>query len=69
MACATLKRSLDWDSINQRPTKRRRCTPFGSPSTAQQNASGKLIAEKTPSPFMEVSLSKLTPGKYELKTM
>lgn len=30
MACATLKRSLDWESINQRPSKRRRCTPFGS---------------------------------------
>lgn len=25
MACATLKRSLDWDSINQKPAKRRRC--------------------------------------------
>lgn len=30
MACATLKRSLDWESINQRPTKRRRCGPFGA---------------------------------------
>lgn len=30
MACATLKRSLDWESINQRPSKRRRCMPFGS---------------------------------------
>lgn len=30
MACATLKRSLDWESINQRPSKRRRCNPFGS---------------------------------------
>ncbi|XP_075164178.1 akirin [Haematobia irritans] len=29
MACATLKRSLDWESINQRPNKRRRCNPFG----------------------------------------
>lgn len=25
-----MKRSLDWESINQRPSKRRRCTPFGS---------------------------------------
>ncbi|XP_035915210.1 akirin [Anopheles stephensi] len=32
MACATLKRSLDWESLNQRPTKRRRCHPFGSSS-------------------------------------
>lgn len=30
MACATLKRSLDWESINQRPSKRRRCNPFGN---------------------------------------
>jgi len=30
MACATLKRSLDWESLNQRPTKRRRCNPFGN---------------------------------------
>lgn len=37
MACATLKRSLDWESLNQRPTKRRRCHPFGSPS--QQSSS------------------------------
>jgi len=29
MACATLKRSLDWEAINQRPNKRRRCNPFG----------------------------------------
>ncbi|XP_061398902.1 akirin [Musca vetustissima] len=29
MACATLKRTLDWESINQRPNKRRRCNPFG----------------------------------------
>ncbi|XP_053672431.1 akirin [Anopheles nili] len=35
MACATLKRSLDWESLNQRPTKRRRCHPFGSPSHSQ----------------------------------
>lgn len=34
MACATLKRSLDWESLNQRPTKRRRCHPFGSPAGA-----------------------------------
>ncbi|EAA04195.4 akirin [Anopheles arabiensis] len=40
MACATLKRSLDWESLNQRPTKRRRCHPFGSPSqTASASSS------------------------------
>lgn len=46
MACATLKRSLDWESLNQRPTKRRRCHPFGSPagagssSTSSSSSSG-----------------------------
>lgn len=41
MACATLKRSLDWESINQRPTKRRRCNPFGqSTSSAMIGGSG-----------------------------
>uniref|UniRef100_A0A1L3N221 Akirin n=2 Tax=Culex pipiens TaxID=7175 RepID=A0A1L3N221_CULPI len=34
MACATLECSLDWESPNQRPTKRRRCHPFGSPAGA-----------------------------------
>lgn len=34
MACATLKRSLDWESINQRPTKRRRCNPFGQSTSS-----------------------------------
>ncbi|XP_018790267.1 PREDICTED: akirin [Bactrocera latifrons] len=29
MACATLKRTLDWEALNQRPTKRRRCNPLG----------------------------------------
>ncbi|XP_049297548.1 akirin [Anopheles funestus] len=39
MACATLKRSLDWESLNQRPTKRRRCHPFGSPSQSPSASS------------------------------
>lgn len=34
MACATLKRSLDWENINHRPSKRRRCNPFDE-STAR----------------------------------
>lgn len=34
MACATLKRTLDWEAINQRPTKRRRCNPFGQSSNS-----------------------------------
>nr|APH10041.1 akirin [Anopheles funestus] len=39
MVCATLKRSLDWESLNQRPTKRRRCHPFGSPSQSPSASS------------------------------
>lgn len=71
MACATLKRSLDWDSINQRPNKRRRCGPFGSTSansntnttTPQiQPGSSKLIVEPTPSAFNDATCTKLTPG-------
>lgn len=44
MACATLKRSLDWESLNQRPTKRRRCHPFGSPAGAAGNSSSSNIS-------------------------
>lgn len=67
MACATLKRSLDWSEINQRATKRRRCHPFESASGSQQQnqpgSSSKVLLEPTtPSPFSEVSIPKLTPG-------
>lgn len=63
MACATLKRSLDWESINQRPTKRRRCLPFGNPTSPSTSTS--KIMEPTSSPFAEVSnfTPKLTPGE------
>lgn len=66
MACATLKRSLDWEALNQRPTKRRRCSPFtsttGSPSTNQPGCS--RITEQAPSVFVEnPSYPKLTPEK------
>uniref|UniRef100_A0A1A9WCW0 Akirin n=1 Tax=Glossina brevipalpis TaxID=37001 RepID=A0A1A9WCW0_9MUSC len=41
MACATLKRALDWESINQLPTKRRRCNPYGQAgSVSPSRASG-----------------------------
>lgn len=70
MACATLKRSLDWESINQRPSKRRRCSPFSTATTAAANAqaqiqagSSKLTVEPTPSAFIDASCAKLTPGK------
>lgn len=70
MACATLKRSLDWESINQRPTKRRRCNPYGQngsgagggPSTPS-SPSGRLLKEPTPSPFAEATLARMSPGK------
>lgn len=64
MACATLKRSLDWESINQRPTKRRRCLPFSNPTSPSTSTS--KIMEPTPSPFAEVSpfAPKLTPGTF-----
>ncbi|XP_021699162.1 akirin [Aedes aegypti] len=78
MACATLKRSLDWESLNQRPTKRRRCHPFGSPSSSNaQNSpsssasamassssnSAMRVMEPKPSPFAEAVCPKLTPEK------
>lgn len=79
MACATLKRSLDWESLNQRPTKRRRCHPFGSPSSNAPNSpsssaiaaaaaasssnSAMRVMEPKPSPFAEAVCPKLTPEK------
>ncbi|CRK95633.1 CLUMA_CG009091, isoform A [Clunio marinus] len=66
MACATLKRSLDWESISQRPTKRRRCLPFGTPSSPSTSSSSAVkVMEPTPSPFAEASsfTPKLTPEK------
>jgi hypothetical protein len=64
MACATLKRSLDWESLNQRPTKRRRCLPFGS--TGPSSPSSSKAVESAPSPFAEGSAlaPKLTPGLF-----
>lgn len=67
MACATLKRSLDWESINQRPTKRRRCNPFTTASGTAQNSNAQAantkISEPTQSAFADATLTKLTPGK------
>lgn len=66
MACATLKRSLDWESLNQRPTKRRRCNPFASNSASAQNSNAQVasakVTEPTQSAFADASLTKLTPG-------
>lgn len=60
MACATLKRSLDWESINQRPTKRRRCNPLGSSTSASPTTV--KISEPSQSAFSEAAFPKLTPG-------
>lgn len=67
MACATLKRSLDWESLNQRPAKRRRCGIFPSAggsaqSPTTQPGTSKLTCEPTPSVFADATLTKLTPG-------
>ncbi|CAD7003393.1 akirin [Ceratitis capitata] len=82
MACATLKRTLDWEALNQRPTKRRRCNPLGqsagtTPSRSSatstslyenaQTSSGRSISkEPQPNPFTEANLSKISPGKMAL---
>nr|AGI44628.1 subolesin [Ornithodoros moubata] len=53
MACATLKRTHDWDPLhspNGRSPKRRRCMPFSvSPSAPPSRAH-----QMSPSPFVEV---------------
>uniref|UniRef100_A0A1L8DCY5 Akirin n=1 Tax=Nyssomyia neivai TaxID=330878 RepID=A0A1L8DCY5_9DIPT len=71
MACATLKRSLDWESINQRPSKRRRCSPYGTNSSAttmspsaRDTACGCSATEPSSSPFAKIpSYPILTPEK------
>lgn len=72
MACATLKRSLDWESLNQRPTKRRRCNPFTSSSGSAQNSNAQVanakVTEPTQSAFADASLTKLTPGRHIFPT-
>lgn len=60
MACATLKRTLDFDPVHNhgRPSKRRRCAPMCvSPNSSTSNQH-----ELHPSPFGEVC-PKLTPEK------
>uniref|UniRef100_A0A6M2DH89 Putative akirin n=1 Tax=Xenopsylla cheopis TaxID=163159 RepID=A0A6M2DH89_XENCH len=62
MACATLKRASDWESsLTQRPSKRRRCNPYGTPAPSSHNANMKIVENK-PSPFGEID-GKLTPEK------
>ncbi|GAB0089850.1 akirin [Sergentomyia squamirostris] len=72
MACATLKRSLDWENINQRPSKRRRCSPYGAQSSVTSSSSAardaacgcSSTAETGASPFAKTpSHPALTPEK------
>ncbi|ALC43328.1 akirin [Drosophila busckii] len=75
MACATLKRALDWESLNQRPTKRRRCNPFGQAGAAGSNSPSRDGASSStatnryakdsnePSPFLETTLAKMSSDK------
>ncbi|XP_034934781.1 akirin-2 [Chelonus insularis] len=61
MACATLKRSLEFDPVHShgRPSKRRRCVPVCvSPGSSTQ----RIPKQQNPSPFGEVA-HKLTPEK------
>ncbi|XP_055838466.1 akirin [Episyrphus balteatus] len=64
MACATLKRSLDWESINQRPTKRRRCNPFGQSTSSMigGQGGGRSSAHSSPSSSSAAAAAGLTVG-------
>jgi len=85
MACATLKRTLDWDSVlgGGRPAKRRRCAPlctsptqrdkYGERSTGSPSSSPVYSPQK--SAFPDILSKKLTPEymaeniKAELKRL
>jgi hypothetical protein len=72
MACATLKRSLDWEPVlGGRPAKRRRCIPFCESPTHRDRASppaspatSVASSSKPKSAFPDVVSQKLTPGKW-----
>ncbi|VEN56367.1 unnamed protein product [Callosobruchus maculatus] len=68
MACATLKRSLDWDNVlGGRPAKRRRCVPLCSSPTQKEHGSPGTSASPAGSTspkssvFSDVITNKLTP--------
>ncbi|XP_023026896.1 akirin [Leptinotarsa decemlineata] len=65
MACATLKRSLDWEPVlGGRPTKRRRCVPFcSSPTQGGMGSPGPSTSTGSASPKSSVfpDVKKLTP--------
>lgn len=60
MACATLKRSLDFDPVHMhgRPPKRQRCIPMSISPSSSPPASRN---DGSPSPFSELC-PKMTPG-------
>ncbi|CAH0700207.1 unnamed protein product [Spodoptera exigua] len=63
MACATLKRNLDWESMAQMPAKRRRCSPFAASSSS--TSPGVKVSENRQSSFGEsvIAPAKLTPER------
>ncbi|KAF7285007.1 akirin [Rhynchophorus ferrugineus] len=72
MACATLKRTLEWDSVlgGGRPAKRRRCAPFCSSPTQREklgdrsnttSPSSSPMCNSQKSVFPDVLSKKLTP--------
>lgn len=70
MACATLKRHLDWEPVlGVRPTKRRRCNPLCSiadkttPKSSHRGRSSapEMFTNSSPSPFANVVCPKITP--------
>lgn len=70
MACATLKRSLDWEPVlGARPAKRRKCVPFCSSPTQREmgspGTSTNSMGAQSPknSVFPDVLSRKLTPGR------
>ncbi|XP_060518284.1 akirin [Cylas formicarius] len=82
MACATLKRTLDWDPVlGGRPSKRRRCAPFCTSPTQREkvsptpSSSPVVASPSTSSVFPDVINKKLTPEymaeniKAELKRL
>ncbi|XP_034824643.1 akirin-like [Maniola jurtina] len=62
MACATLKRNFDWESMAQLPAKRRRCAPFAASSSTSP---GLKMTENKSSIFGETvsAPAKLTPER------
>lgn len=64
MACATLKRSLDWETINQISPKRRRFSSMRDTSSPNKpGCSSELMNEPKISAFAESDFKRLIPEK------